>query len=82
MAPGYRTAEPVEPSSKTYGGFMSQEDTPVSFDEIRALLEHLPEADLEAARAASEREASLTKPAGALGRLEELTRWLATWQAL
>lgn len=61
---------------------MSQEDTPVSFDEIRALLEHLPEADLEAARAASEREASLTKPAGALGRLEELTRWLATWQAL
>src|SRR3954467_3528015 len=51
-----------------------------SLDEIRALLPHLPGPDLEAANAAAERERQLTKPAGALGRLEELAAWLATWQ--
>jgi nicotinate-nucleotide--dimethylbenzimidazole phosphoribosyltransferase len=51
-----------------------------SFAEIRALLPELPRPDLEAATATAEREATLTKPAGALGRLEELTSWLATWQ--
>jgi nicotinate-nucleotide--dimethylbenzimidazole phosphoribosyltransferase len=52
-----------------------------SLDEIRALLAHLPGPDLEAGTAAAMREAQLTKPAGALGRLEELARWLAIWQA-
>src|SRR5271155_2273366 len=52
-----------------------------SLDEIRALLTHLPGPDLEAGSAAATREAQLTKPAGSLGRLEELARWLATWQA-
>ncbi|MBV8889807.1 MAG: nicotinate-nucleotide--dimethylbenzimidazole phosphoribosyltransferase [Alphaproteobacteria bacterium] len=52
-----------------------------SLDEIRALMAHLPGPDLEAATAAALREAQLTKPAGALGRLEELAHWLATWQA-
>jgi nicotinate-nucleotide--dimethylbenzimidazole phosphoribosyltransferase len=52
-----------------------------SLDEIRALLTHLPGSDLEAGSAAAAREAQLTKPAGALGRLEELAGWLATWQA-
>ncbi len=57
-------------------------DEPVtSLDEIRALLAHLPGPDLEAAAAASRRQAQLTKPAGSLGRLEELAVWLATWQA-
>ena len=51
-----------------------------SFAEIRALLPDLPRPDLEAATATAEREATLTKPAGALGRLEELASWLATWQ--
>jgi nicotinate-nucleotide--dimethylbenzimidazole phosphoribosyltransferase len=51
-----------------------------SLDEIRALLTHLPGPDLEAGSAAATREAHLTKPAGALGRLEELAAWLATWQ--
>src|SRR5437868_9396430 len=50
-------------------------------NEIRGLIAHLPGPDLEAATAAAVREAQLTKPAGALGRLEELTAWLATWQA-
>ena len=52
-----------------------------SLDEIRALLAHLPGPDLDAGSAAATREAQLTKPAGALGRLEELAGWLATWQA-
>ena len=51
-----------------------------SLDEIRALLAHLPGPDLEAGSAAATREAQLTKPAGALGRLEELAAWLAAWQ--
>src|SRR4030095_11302840 len=49
-------------------------------EEIRALLAHLPGPDLEAATAAAIRERQLTKPSGALGRLEELAAWLATWQ--
>jgi len=40
----------------------------------------LPGPDLEAASAAAAREAQLTKPPGALGRLEDMTAWLATWQ--
>jgi nicotinate-nucleotide--dimethylbenzimidazole phosphoribosyltransferase len=51
-----------------------------SLDEMRALLERLPGPDLEAGSAVRTRDAQLTKPAGALGRLEELAVWLATWQ--
>jgi nicotinate-nucleotide--dimethylbenzimidazole phosphoribosyltransferase len=51
-----------------------------SLDEIRALLTHLPGPDLDAGSAAATRERQLTKPAGSLGRLEELAAWLATWQ--
>ncbi len=53
---------------------------PTGLDEIRALLRELPGPDPEAAAAAAERQAQLTKPAGSLGRLEELAEWLATWQ--
>src|SRR5579872_7384533 len=57
-------------------------DEPVaSLDEMRALLAQLPGPDLEAGTAAAARQAQLTKPAGSLGRLEELAIWLATWQA-
>jgi nicotinate-nucleotide--dimethylbenzimidazole phosphoribosyltransferase len=52
-----------------------------NLDEIRALLAHLPGPDLAAGTAALLRERQLTKPTGALGRLEELAAWLATWQA-
>jgi len=58
----------------------SPSEPAASFAEIRALLPELPRPDLEAATATAEREATLTKPAGALGRIEELTAWLATWQ--
>jgi nicotinate-nucleotide--dimethylbenzimidazole phosphoribosyltransferase len=53
---------------------------PPQLDEIRDLLAHLPGPDLDAGSAAATRERQLTKPAGALGRLEELAGWLATWQ--
>ncbi|HVJ52858.1 MAG TPA: nicotinate-nucleotide--dimethylbenzimidazole phosphoribosyltransferase [Aliidongia sp.] len=52
-----------------------------TFDEMRRVLASLPGPDLEAGTAAALRERQLTKPAGALGRLEELAAWLATWQA-
>src|SRR5579862_4570342 len=52
-----------------------------SLDEIRALFGHLPGPDHAAGSAAAAREARLTKPAGALGRLEDLAAWLTTWQA-
>ena len=51
-----------------------------TLDEMRALLRRLPGPDLEAGTAAAAREGQLTKPPGALGRLEELAQWAATWQ--
>ncbi len=51
------------------------------FDDIRALMAHLPPLDEEAAAAIRARDAQLTKPAGALGRLEELAAWLGAVQA-
>ncbi len=53
---------------------------PATFAEIRGLLSDLPGPDLKAGGAATAREALLTKPPGALGRLEELAHWLAAWQ--
>ncbi|MBV8663963.1 MAG: nicotinate-nucleotide--dimethylbenzimidazole phosphoribosyltransferase, partial [Hyphomicrobiales bacterium] len=50
------------------------------FDDIRALLAVMPKPDAAAIAAAREREAQLTKPAGSLGRLEEIAEWLAGWQ--
>ncbi len=61
----------------------TQQPTPqpaVTFEEIRALLRNLPGPDLESGTAALQRERQLTKPAGSLGRLEELAQWVATWQ--
>ena len=52
-----------------------------NLDEIRTLSAHLPGPDLEAGTSAASRQAQLTKPVGALGRLEELAIWLATWQS-
>lgn len=49
------------------------------FDDFRNLLKNLPEIDEAAAAAVRERDAQLTKPAGALGRLEEIAEWLAGW---
>lgn len=51
-----------------------------SFAEISAILAQIPAPDAAAAAAAQQRQNSLTKPQGALGRLEELAIWLASWQ--
>ncbi len=51
-----------------------------TLDEMRRILAVLPGPDLAAQAAAAAREALLTKPAGALGRLEAVAEWLATWQ--
>jgi nicotinate-nucleotide--dimethylbenzimidazole phosphoribosyltransferase len=51
-----------------------------SMDEIRALIAAIPGPDNAATAAAAAREPQLTKPPGALGRLEELALWLSAWQ--
>lgn len=51
-----------------------------SFDEIRRVLAEFPLADETARAEAAERDATLTKPPGSLGRLEQLAQWLAAWQ--
>lgn len=58
---------------------MSDQQTP-TLAEIRAVLRDLPGPDLEAGTAALQREVRLVKPRGALGRLEEISAWMATWQ--
>lgn len=50
------------------------------FQQLRDILKEAPDADEEARAAAVARNAELTKPAGSLGRLEELVSWLAAWQ--
>lgn len=52
----------------------------MDYEDIAGQLENLPQPDSEAAGKASAREANLTKPAGSLGRLEELSAWCAAWQ--
>jgi nicotinate-nucleotide--dimethylbenzimidazole phosphoribosyltransferase len=54
--------------------------SPRPFDDIRALMLKMPAADEAAIAAAREREGQLTKPAGSLGRLEEISAFLAGWQ--
>lgn len=49
------------------------------FDDFRELLRNLPGPDSSALAVARERDSQLTKPAGALGRLEEIAFWLAAW---
>ncbi len=51
-----------------------------SVAEFAALLGAQPEPDAAAARAAAERNGTLTKPPGALGRLEDLAIWYASWR--
>lgn len=59
---------------------MSNSHPASTLDEIRALIRELPGPDLDAGSAAAERQRHLTKPRGALGRLEDVAGWMATWQ--
>jgi nicotinate-nucleotide--dimethylbenzimidazole phosphoribosyltransferase len=50
------------------------------FDAFNILIKQMPSASAEAVAAVRARDAQLTKPPGALGRLEEIVEWLAAWQ--
>ncbi len=51
-----------------------------SFDELAAACTGLPAGSEAAAAAVARRQATLTKPQGSLGRLEDIAAWLARWQ--
>jgi nicotinate-nucleotide--dimethylbenzimidazole phosphoribosyltransferase len=51
-----------------------------SFDELRATCTNLPAGSDAAAQAVAQRQDTLTKPQGSLGRLETIVAWLARWQ--
>ena len=53
-----------------------------SLDDFRTVLRDLPGTDQAAVEAARARDAVLTKPPGALGRLEELAVWYAGWRGV
>lgn len=51
-----------------------------TLSQFRAVLQALPRSDMAAIDAARARNGQLTKPPGALGRLEELAIWYAGWR--
>jgi len=51
-----------------------------TLDALRDLLIQMPGPDATALAAAAERNGQLTKPPGALGRLEDLAQWYASWR--
>ena len=61
--------------------FMATATPSAPFNDIIDLIGRMPDADQAAADQVRARDAQLTKPAGSLGRLEELAVWLASWQA-
>lgn len=60
---------------------MTNAPSALPFDDIRNLLREMPEPDAAAVAQCRHREARLTKPPGALGKLEAITEWLVAWQA-
>ena len=59
---------------------MTESSPPISLDALRKGLAALPAPDNAAIQAVAAREPQLTKPPGALGRLENLVVWMAGWQ--
>ncbi|MGI9464559.1 MAG: nicotinate-nucleotide--dimethylbenzimidazole phosphoribosyltransferase, partial [Aestuariivirgaceae bacterium] len=59
---------------------MQERQTGLPFDDIRALVATMPGPDAAAVAAVRARDAELTKPPGALGRLEDIVEWVAAWQ--
>lgn len=53
-----------------------------SLSELRDVIAALPAANAHARRVAEERQQTLTKPKGSLGRLEDIALWLAAWQGV
>ena len=59
---------------------MTNSTTALPFDDIRALLRDIPAIDAASVEKFKARDQRLTKPPGALGRLEEIAGWVAGWQ--
>jgi nicotinate-nucleotide--dimethylbenzimidazole phosphoribosyltransferase len=51
-----------------------------TLDQFRTIVQAMPVADSDAAAAARDRNGQLTKPPGALGRLEDLAIWYGSWR--
>ena len=51
-----------------------------SLEDIHKALQSFPPGNEDTAKKALEREPQLTKPFGSLGRLEEISHWLCSWQ--
>ena len=60
---------------------MSDNISQANLNEMRALLKKLPSKNEKALIKAQNHEAELTKPAGSLGKLEEISQWFASWQS-
>ena len=54
----------------------------MTIQQYSARIENLPVPDAQAVEAATARQQQLTKPAGSLGRLEDMAIWMAGWQGL
>jgi len=74
--------QPICYTSKCAAGARNHFDMAdfTSFSALRAACLDLPSGFSAASAAVARREATLTKPPGSLGRLEELVGWLAHWQ--
>ena len=59
---------------------MTNPATGLPFDDIRNLVKDMGGPDKEAMEKCRSRDARLTKPPGALGKLEELALWTSGWQ--
>jgi nicotinate-nucleotide--dimethylbenzimidazole phosphoribosyltransferase len=79
FVPYRRTLLPKKPAGAEET-FMSAAPAIASLADARRLLRTLPGPDQDAAARAAAREPQLTKPPGALGRLEALSAWLCAWQ--
>ena len=60
---------------------MPSPESALPFDGIRDLVATMPKPDAAAVAAVRARDATLTKPPGSLGRLEDIVEWLAAWQS-
>ncbi|GGB41785.1 nicotinate-nucleotide--dimethylbenzimidazole phosphoribosyltransferase [Roseibium aquae] len=58
---------------------MSLSESALPFNDIRNLVKSMPGPDEGAVAAVRARDAQLTKPAGSLGKLEDIAEWLAAW---
>ncbi len=59
---------------------MEQNQSGAPFDDIRALFESFSDIDENCVTQVKRHDASLTKPPGSLGRLEDIAEWLSGWQ--